>query len=206
MIFFALLLNLVPSLNAQGLPVDVSIFEYDTVVYITITDDSGNVLGVIDERLNLKKIKTKTIGSLSVKPPFFGKMKEIRTKKILSDSVKTESIVDSIIPLLFCGGVDENKPVGVSDRFFLEKSEPYVYAYYGQDKALALKSVRMIISKSEENHSKIQVSEGTFTVKPKWNYTIIKCFFPGAGSYEVSLFDETGRLLSTGTVSIVLME
>lgn len=105
--------------------------------------------------------------------------------------------------ILFCGGVENDKPIGVSDRFYPDSAGTYIYAYYAQQAPLVMKQVSMELFK-QNNGAFEQVGEKqVFVVKPKWKYTYIKCAFNSPGLYKVRLYDASGQQLAEGMVTIM---
>lgn len=99
--------------------------------------------------------------------------------------------------LIFCGGIENDLPVGISDKFFMDTTgSDYIYAYYSQSEPLMMKQVLMEIRPG--NDSIMQA----FMIKPKWRYTFLKCYFPSSGNYRVRLYDEKKNILAEGKVTI----
>ncbi len=100
--------------------------------------------------------------------------------------------------LIFCGGIENDLPVGASDKFFIDTAgNVHIYAYYSQSEPLMMKQVLMEIRPG--NDSIMQA----FMIKPKWKYTFLKCHFPSSGDYRVRLYDEKKNILAEGKVTIV---
>lgn len=105
--------------------------------------------------------------------------------------------------LLFCGGVENDKPVGVSDRFYPDSADTYLYAFYSQQEPLAMKQVSMELFKQSGSAYEQVGERQSFIVKPKWKYTYIKCSFNAPGLYKVRIYDANGTLLAEGMVTIM---
>src|SRR5688572_12899554 len=79
--------------------------------------------------------------------------------------------------ILFCGGVENDLPVGVSDRFYPDSAGTFLYAYYAQQTPLAMKQVGMEVYKKNGNDFEVVNEKQLYVVKPKWKYTYVKCHF-----------------------------
>ncbi|MDZ4844815.1 MAG: hypothetical protein SH857_04615 [Chitinophagales bacterium] len=105
--------------------------------------------------------------------------------------------------ILFCGGVENDKPVGVSDRFYPDSASTYLYALYVQAAPMAMKQVSMELFKQNGNTFEQVGEKQSYTVKPKWKYTYVKCYFAAPGLYKVRLSDASGKQLAEGIVTII---
>jgi hypothetical protein len=105
--------------------------------------------------------------------------------------------------ILFCGGVENNLPVGVSDRYYPDSAGTFLYAYYAQQTPLAMKQVGMELYKKNGETFEIVQQKQLYTVKPKWKYTYVKCYFTAPGLYKVKLYDESANLLGEGLITIL---
>lgn len=105
--------------------------------------------------------------------------------------------------LLFCGGVENDKPIGVSDRFYPDSAGTYLYAYYAQQAPLVMKQVSMEVFRQNGSAFEQVGEKQSYTVKPKWKYTYIKCSFNAPGLYKVRLYDTSGKQLAEGMVTIM---
>lgn len=110
---------------------------------------------------------------------------------------------DAQTSILFCGGVENDKPVGVSDRYYPDSAGTYLYAFYAQQEPLAMKQVSMEVMKQNGNAFEPVGEKQSYTVKPKWKYTYVKCSFNAPGLYKVRLFDASGNQLAEGMVTIM---
>ncbi len=118
-----------------------------------------------------------------------------------STNDSTDGISTDTSQLVFCGGVENSLPVGVSNWFFSDASaNDYVYAYYSQSSSLVMKQVLMVIYRGNGEKA---AGEQWFNVKPKWKYTFLKCHFPSKGDYKVLLYDENKKVLAQGSVTIM---
>ncbi len=105
--------------------------------------------------------------------------------------------------LLFCGGVESDKPIGVSDRFYPDSAGTYLYAYYAQQEPLVMKQVSMELFKQNGSAFEKVGEKQSFIVKPKWKYTYVKCYFTSPGLYKVMLYDAGSNKLAEGIVTIM---
>lgn len=105
--------------------------------------------------------------------------------------------------LLFCGGVENDKPVGVSDRFYPDSSGTYLYVFYQQQEPLAIRQVSMEAFKQNGSTLERTGEKQSYIVKPKWKYTYIKYSFDSPGLYKVVLYDTDGKKLAEGIVTIM---
>lgn len=105
--------------------------------------------------------------------------------------------------ILFCGGVENDKPIGVSDRFYPDSAGTYLYAYYARQEPLAMKQVSMELFKQNGSTFEQVGEKQSYLVKPKWKYTYIKCHFDLPGLYKVRLYDMNAKLLAEGMVTIM---
>src|SRR6187455_1254056 len=75
--------------------------------------------------------------------------------------------------ILFCGGVENDLPVGVSDRFYPDSAGTFLYAYYAQQTPLAMKKVGMELYKKNGDVFEPVQEKQLYVVKPKWKYTYV---------------------------------
>ena len=116
------------------------------------------------------------------------------------DTVSLQGRVDST-KLIFCGGVENGLPVGISDRFLSDTlGNDYIYAFYSQSTPLMMKQVIMEVHiEGNEGASDMRA----FSVKPKWKYTFMKCYLTSPGVYRITLYDESKNILAQGMITIV---
>lgn len=119
------------------------------------------------------------------------------------DTDSLQGRVDST-ELIFCGGVENGLPVGISDRFFSDTlGNAYIYAYYSQPTPLMMKQVMMEVHiEGNEDTSGMRA----FSVKPKWKYTFMKYYITTPGIYRITLYDESKNILARGMITIVHRE
>lgn len=111
--------------------------------------------------------------------------------------------VEAQTSILFCGGVENDRPIGVSDRYYPDSAGTFLYAYYEQQEPLAMKQVGMELYKKNGENFDLLSERQLYTVKPKWKYTYIKCRFNAPGFYKVKIYDENAKLLGEGMVIIM---
>lgn len=105
--------------------------------------------------------------------------------------------------LIFCGGVENDKPVGVSSVFYNNRGQNYVYVFIEKDTAFNFKSLYVDLFSVNEKNEKTKQATNTYEVKPKWKYTMFKYFIDKPGLYELAVFDENKRKMGTGSVRIL---
>src|SRR4051794_5012285 len=86
--------------------------------------------------------------------------------------------------ILFCGGIENELPMGVSDRFYPDSAGTYLYAYYAQQSPLDMKQIGMEVYKKNEDKFEPVSEKQLYSVKPKWKSTYIKCRFTSPGLYK----------------------
>src|SRR5204863_7935250 len=98
--------------------------------------------------------------------------------------------VNAQTSILFCGGIENNLPMGVSDRYYPDSTGAYLYAYYSQPSSLDMKQIGMEVYKKGESDYQLVGEKRLYSVKPKWKYTYIRCHFTAPGLYKVKLYDK----------------
>ena len=105
--------------------------------------------------------------------------------------------------LIFCGGVEEDKPVGISSIFFNNRGQNYVYVYVEKDTVNNSRNLIVDLFLKEENGTTTKLSTTNYDVKPKWKYTIFKHFINHPGLYEIVVYDNNRKKMGDGQVRIL---
>jgi LysM repeat protein len=106
--------------------------------------------------------------------------------------------------LIFCGGVDDDRPVGVSSVFFNNPlGKNYVYVFIEKDTIFNVRNFIVDFYKTDDAGVKTKISTTTYELKPKWKYTVFKHFIENPGLYEIAVFDTERKKLGDGQVRIV---
>ena len=128
------------------------------------------------------------------------------------DTFNLKSTVTSFLPvksdtaqnnLIFCGGVEEDKPVGISSVFFNNRGQNYVYVYVEKDTINNSRNLIVDLFLKEENGTATKLSTTNYIVKSKWKYTIFKHFITQPGLYEIVVYDNNRKKLGDGQVRIL---
>ncbi|GIV34647.1 MAG: hypothetical protein KatS3mg031_2182 [Chitinophagales bacterium] len=203
--FMAFMLTLLVQLQprplaAQGPPVDTDILKSDTAIILVIYDADAATADSFIEHLALTKVRKMPIFPIRVTSAYAAGRSLDDNKGQTSADISSAQADTSVLKLLFCGGVEDDLPVGVSNWFFFGNAREYLYAFYNPAKALNTEQIKMVIvDKHGLNNEKTQ----WFQVKPKWKYTFLKCTFPGEGDYQVVLYNEAGVKLAEGFITIL---
>lgn len=134
----------------------------------------------------------------------------------VSDSLSNEPIVvsknedisstknsEALNNLIFCGGVENNKPVGVSSIFFSKKGQNYVYVFVEKDTAFGERQLIADLYKKNEKGERILLTTTNFSIKPRWSYTMFKHYINEPGIYLIEVFDAGRRKIGDGQVEIL---
>jgi LysM repeat protein len=106
--------------------------------------------------------------------------------------------------LIFCGGVEDDKPVGISSVFFNNRGQNYVYVFVEKDTAFGNKFlIADLFLKNEDGTTTTKISTTNYEVKPKWKYTIFKHFINQPGLYEIVVYDNNRKKIGDGQVRIL---
>jgi hypothetical protein len=106
--------------------------------------------------------------------------------------------------LIFCGGVDDDRPVGISSVFFNNPlGKNYVYVFIEKDTVFNTHTFIVDLYTKDEAGAKTKVATTTYQLKPKWKYTIFKHYIENPGLYEVVVFDNERKRLGDGQVRIL---
>ncbi len=188
---------------AQGPPVDTDIFKSDTAVMMTIVDSNGTILDSFVEHLAIYKVRKKPALPIS-------KARYVERKnpaQPIEEKEKTEVISakpdTSVARLIFCGGVEHDLPVGVSNWFFRNEGNEHIYAFYSHKDKMNIKKVRAAFYFNNGSEFEKSGENLWFSVNPKWTYTFFKCYFSAPGDYKVMLYNEAGDKLAEGLVTIL---
>jgi len=175
------------------LPLDSTLVAEDTVITkIAVADSVGNIDTISLANLEITPQKKRIITVIQ------GDLLNVTIQP-----VKEFVPIDSIPPtrILFCGGIDNNLPIGVSDKFILQSSSNYIYGYYSKGRPLESSSLIRQIYAFNEN-SPFLLQSDTLKIKPKWEYTFFKCNLEEVGEYDVKILDKEMNLLGIGRVAI----
>lgn len=105
--------------------------------------------------------------------------------------------------LIFCGGVEEDKPVGISSVFFNNRGQNYVYVFVEQQEDFGVKNLIADLFLKDENGNSTKITTTNYEVKPKWKYTIFKHFITNPGLYEIVVYDANRKKIGDGQVRIL---
>jgi hypothetical protein len=106
--------------------------------------------------------------------------------------------------LIFCGGVDDDRPVGISSVFFNNAlGKNYVYVFIEKDTVFNVRTFVVDLYTKDEAGVKTKLSTTNYELKPKWKYTIFKHYIANPGLYEVVVFDRERKRLGDGQVRIL---
>jgi len=106
--------------------------------------------------------------------------------------------------LIFCGGVDDDRPVGISSVFFNSPlGKNYVYVFIEKDTVFNTHTFIVDLYAKDDAGVKNKISTTTYELKPKWKYTIFKHYIENPGLYEVVVFDNERKRLGDGQVRIL---
>jgi murein DD-endopeptidase MepM/ murein hydrolase activator NlpD len=106
--------------------------------------------------------------------------------------------------LIFCGGVDDDRPVGISSVFFNNAlGKNYVYVFIEKDTVFNVRTFIVDLYTKDEAGAKTKLSTTNYELKPKWKYTIFKHYIENPGLYEVVVFDRERKRLGDGQVRIL---
>jgi LysM repeat protein len=128
------------------------------------------------------------------------------------DTATTTKDISGLLPaktdttqgnLIFCGGVEEDKPVGISSIFFNNRGQNYVYVFVEQPEMFGVKNLIADLFLKDENGSRTKVATTNYEVKPKWKYTIFKHFITNPGLYEIVVYDANRKKIGDGQVRIL---
>lgn len=130
-----------------------------------------------------------------------------------ADTVKTLPDITYLLPrsndtlignLIFCGGVDDDRPVGISSVFYNDPlGKNYVYVFIEKDTVFNIRNFIVDLYKTDENGQKIKISTTQYELKPRWKYTVFKHYIDTPGLYEVVVFDPNRKKLGDGQVRIL---
>jgi LysM repeat protein len=128
------------------------------------------------------------------------------------EALNLKSTATSLLPvksdtaqnnLIFCGGIEEDKPVGISSVFFNNRGQNYVYVYVEKDTVGNSRNLIVDLFVKEENCATTKLSTTNYVVKPRWKYTIFKHFINHPGLYEIVVYDNNRKKLGDGQVRIL---
>lgn len=105
--------------------------------------------------------------------------------------------------IIFCGGVEDDKPVGISSVFFNNRGQNYVYVFVEKDSSFGAKNIIADLFLKNEDGSSTKISTTNYEVKPKWTYTIFKHFIAQPGLYEIVVYDYNRKKIGDGQVRIL---
>lgn len=128
------------------------------------------------------------------------------------DTATTKKDITKLLPtktdttqnnLIFCGGIEEDKPVGISSVFFNNRGQNYVYVFVEQEEVFGVKNLIADLFLKDENGSRTKVATTNYEVKPKWKYTIFKHYINNPGLYEIVVYDANRKKIGDGQVRIL---
>lgn len=127
---------------------------------------------------------------------------KINIKPALDPTVLYVTSTDSLI---FCGGIEDETPVGVSNVFIRNKGKGYIYVFYKQNEPLQLRKMKVKIYSSESNGDAFDqlVEEKSYNVRPRWKHTYFKYPMRNTGNFLFQLFDDQNRLIGIGYITII---
>jgi len=181
---------------AQDDTTDVAVIDsFESRTILTLMDSLGN--STLDTLYDLALMpivaKRGPIPKTSIKYSIV-KLKRKPKKK------QVESVIEG--SLLFCGGVDDTIPIGVSNKFFFVEHSNYVYGFYNQETILT----GSVINIEVKNVAEVDTENANITtlkIKKNWLHTFFKCYFTEPGDYTVTIYDELEREMASGQFSIV---
>ncbi len=104
--------------------------------------------------------------------------------------------------LIFCGGVEQDKPVGISSVFYNNRGQNYVYVFVESETPFDVRELIIDLFVIEDEARK-KISTMRFNVKPKWTYTFFKHYIDAPGLYEISVSDSNNKKIGDGQVRIL---
>lgn len=114
---------------------------------------------------------------------------------------RTDTLMNN---LLFCGGVDDDRPVGISSVFYHHpRGKNYVYVFLENDTAFNIRHLHVELYAITDKGQKNILSSRTYEIKPRWKYAVFKHYMENPGLYQVAVYDINRRKLGDGTVRIV---
>ncbi len=128
------------------------------------------------------------------------------------DTATTTKDISGLLPaktdttqgnLIFCGGVEEDKPVGISSVFFNNRGQNYVYVFVEQSEMFGVKNLIADLFLKDESGNSTKITTTNYEVKPKWKYTIFKHFITNPGLYEIVVYDANRKKIGDGQVRIL---
>ena len=153
---------------------------------------------IIEKPTAVKELKaeTQTIEELGFK------VSEINNATINSNllPVKSDTAKSNLI---FCGGVEDDKPVGISSVFFNNRGQNYVYVFIEKDTSFNFKNFNVDLFSVNEKNEKNKLSSTVYDVKPRWKYTMFKYFIDQPGLYEIVVLDDKKKKMGDGQVRIL---
>lgn len=102
--------------------------------------------------------------------------------------------------LVFCGGVENSVPIGVSTVFYQQEESAYFYVFLENseqfdDSGLIVELYQKEpFSKRFNNH----LSTKKYSIKERWKYTNFKYDIPEAGEYRMLVFNSEKKKLGEG--------
>lgn len=102
--------------------------------------------------------------------------------------------------LVFCGGVNNGVPVGVSTVFYKQASSNYFYVFleiqeqFDDSELIVELYQKEDFSKRFNNHKRTQ----KFAIKARWKYTSFRYEIPEPGEYRMMVFNSQKKKLAEG--------